>query len=459
MCGKVVLVVVMAASISSATASAQRRSSVEQSGLILNTLDAYPGYTLFSPLDTSTTYLVDNTGAIVQVWDTGVWPNNSVYLLESGVLLQTLWTGGVAEFDWDSQVLWRYDYANQHHDVERLPNGNILMIAWDMLSWEEAVAAGRDPEILGSRGTLWIDHLIEVDANTNAIVWEWHLYDHVIQDHSPDKDNYGVVANHSELVDINYTGGSDLFYDFTHVNAVDYHPEWDQIILSSRRFSEIWIIDHSTTTAEAAGHTAGRYGRGGDLLYRWGNPQAHDRGTDADRQLYGQHDAQWITSELPGAGHVLLFNNGDRLERPYSTVMELELPVDPNGFYDVPIAGGPEPNEPVWEYMAEVPEDFFGNIVSGVQRLPNGNTLICEGPSGRFFEVTYDGRIVWEYVNPITGGEGSPMVFRATRIDLDYPGLPSKKGSGTFSEQNRRFSAGNGIFLERAGGRGRIGVE
>ncbi len=418
---RVSLVILMAIGFVPTTVLAQRASHDEESGLIVNTDLAYPGYTLFSPIETTTTYLIDNTGDVVQVWDTGARPRNSVYLLTSGRLLQTLQTGGAAEYDWASQSLWRYDYANQHHDVEKLPNGNILMIAWDILPSDDAVAAGRDPEALDPDGTLWIDHVIEVDPNANTIVWEWHLHDHLIQDRYPDKDNYGVVANHPELVNVNYVAVTDVA-DFTHMNAVDYHPELDQIVLSSRSLSEIWIVDHNTTTAEAAGHTGGRYGRGGDLLYRWGNPQVYDRGTEADRQLYHQHNAQWIAPELPGAGHLLLFNNGDRSDRPYSTVVELQTPVDPNGFYRMPIEGFAEPNEPVWEYMAENPEDFYGNIVSGAQRLPNGNTLICEGPSGRFFEVTCEGQIVWEYVNPMTNGGGS-TVFRAERVPLDYPGL------------------------------------
>ena len=395
----------------------QQGTSYGASGLILTTDLAYAGYTLFSPLDTTATYLIDNAGDVMQVWETGVRPNASVYLLSSGRLLQTLAGGGAAEYDWASETLWRYDYANQHHDVEKLPNGHVLMIAWDILPRETAVAAGRDPDMLDPDGTLWIDHLIEVDPNTNEIVWEWHLYDHLIQDAYPDKDNYGVVADHPERVNVNYVAILDVA-DFTHMNAVDYHPELDQIVLSTRSLSEIWIIDHSTTTAEAAGHTGGRYGRGGDLLYRWGNPQVYDRGTEADRQLYSQHDAKWIVPDLPGTGNILVFNNGSRLQRPYSTVIEIEPPVDANGFYEVPSEGPAGPNQPVWEYMAEIPEDFYGNILSGAQRLPNGNTLICEGPSARFFEVTREGETVWEYVNPMSDS----AVFRAERIFLSDPG-------------------------------------
>ena len=111
-----------------------------------------------------------------------------------------------------------------------------------------------------------------------------------------------------------------------------FNAELDQIMISVRSFGEFWIIDHATTTAEAAGHKGGRRGEGGDLLYRWGNPISYRAGTKADQRLFGQHDAQWIPRGYLGAGHVLIFNNGN--ERPagnYSSVDEIVLPVDAAG--------------------------------------------------------------------------------------------------------------------------------
>jgi hypothetical protein len=212
-------------------------------------------------------------------------------------------------------------------------------------------------------------------------------------------------------------------------------PLTDQIVLSVHNFSEIWVIDHSTTTAEASGHTGGNSGMRGDLLYRWGNPGAYDRGGSGDRELFAQHDSQWIEPDCPGAENILIFNDGGgRPGGNYSSVDEIEPPVDEYGDYEL------EPDSPygpagiLWSYTADPPSGFFAQNVSGAQRLPNGNTLICDGPHGTFFEVTPAMDTVWMYVNPISNSgpitQGSPaqdnIVFRAYRYGPDYPAFAGK---------------------------------
>src|SRR5678815_4211721 len=143
---------------------------------------------------------------------------------------------------------------------------------------------------------------------------------------------------------------------------------------------EMYVIDHSTTTAEAAGHTGGNSGRGGDLLYRWGNPVAYGAGTEADQQLFGQHDAQWIPAGSPGAGNILIFNNGlDRPAGQFSTIEEITPPVDAQGNYALTPGSAYGPALPSWNYTAAIPTSFSSDHISGTQRLPNGNTLICDG--------------------------------------------------------------------------------
>jgi hypothetical protein len=432
----------------------------EPSGLILNTDDASEGYTLFAPLSSTDTYLIDNEGRLIHSWNSEYRPGNSVYLLENGNLLRTatvqsdIFTSGgiggrVEEFTWDGELVWEFEYAasqyHAHHDIERLPNGNILLIAWEYKSAEEALAAGRDPDLLpdatpaetppGNPNTpppsdsLWPEHIIEIDPTSNEIVWEWHVWDHLVQDYDGTKANYGVIAQQPELININFTS-RNIDSDWLHINSIDYNPQFDQIVLSVHNFSEIWIIDHSTTTAEAAGHSGGRYGKGGDLLYRWGNPQVYDSGSPASLQLFSQHDAKWIAPGLPGAGNILIFSNGHQRRRPYSSIEEIVLPVDEDGNYSLVPGTSYGPPEPIWTYSSESPRIFFSPNISGSQRLPNGNTLICEGASGRFFEVTPQSELVWEYINPVSvtniKGELMNAVFRAEHYDADYPGLSNR---------------------------------
>ena len=177
-------------------------------------------------------------------------------------------------------------------------------------------------------------------AEGGEIVWQWHLWDHLVQDIDPSKANYGSVSGNPHLVDINYyltgDGMGGVPADWTHFNSVQYNPELDQIVVSPREFGELWVIDRSTTTAEAAGRTGGRAGRGGSLLYRWGNPAAYKSGTAADQRLFYQHDPQWIRPGLPGAGNMLVFNNGWNLNPnlpSYSSVIELTLPANTAQWY------------------------------------------------------------------------------------------------------------------------------
>lgn len=426
-------------------------------GLVLNDPGAFQGYTLFSPLGSKKAYLIDMAGRVMKSWEGAATPASSAYLLADGHLLRPCVLtdgsgrggaggpdgGRVQEFTWDGELVWDYKCTpqrRQHHDAIKLPNGNVLMLVWDRKTAEQATAAGRK-----GGGPVQTDSVIEVKPTgktTGEIVWEWNLWDHLIQDFDKTKENYGDVAAHPELVDLNINvpekgRGPN---DWTHLNAVAYNAGLDQIMLSGRGFSEVWIIDHSTTTAEAKSHAGGRQGRGGDLLYRWGNPAVYRTGTTKDQTSFGQHNAHWIPHGLPGAGHMLIFNNGNnRTGEKYSTVDEVDLPVDATGRYAREPGKAFGPGKPFWSYEAPVRKDLYSSYISGAQRLPNGNTLICSGANGTFIEVTPAKDVVWRYVNPVPGGppgggppgvtgpRGGGAVFRATRIATDHPGLAGKK--------------------------------
>jgi len=396
----------------------------------------FDGYTLFGPEYSSYVYLINNDGEIVHDWASAHIQGLGLYLLENGNIIRsslpyvnpTFVAGGVSGcvevFDWNGTLVWKFEYSTDqyclHHDIEVLPNGNILMIAWEYKTIEEANSEGRNTT-LDMRG-IWPDHVIEVEptgTNGGNIVWEWHVWDHLIQDYDPTKNNYGIVGDHPELIDVNCVRGDD----WNHINSIDYNEELDQILLSSRNQCEIWVIDHSTTTEEAADRIGGRYGKGGDLLYRWGNPQVYRAGDQNDRKLFGQHDAQWIESGCPGEGNILIFNNGpNRPNGMYSSVDEIVPPIRENGSYVMIPGSAIGPEEPIWIYNAEKLTDFYSGSISGAQRLPNGNTLICEGFTGKFFEVTQGKEIVWDYNNQLPYPISS-QVFKIRRYSPDYPGL------------------------------------
>jgi len=413
-------------------------------GLFSNTINSYNGYTLFSPTTSTNCYLIDNCGEKVHSWVSSYRPGQSVYLLENGNLLRTqnrnntTFTsggtgGGIEILDWNSNIVWDHTISSslecQHHDIEYLPNGNILAIVWDSKTSTEATQAGRET----SGNTLWSEKIVEIQPDLvnggGTIVWEWKVWDHLIQDFDNSKDNYGIVGDAPELVNINFVSGNATNKDWLHINSIAYNEEFDQIILSNHNFSELWIIDHSTTTAEAAAHSGGTYNKGGDILYRWGNPRTYNQGNFLDQFLYGQHNAYWIEDSLTDGGMIMTFNNDAGSPIDYSEINTIDPPVDSNGNYAYS-GGAYSPIGFHWTYQATNATDFYSKNISGAQRLANGNTIICEGATGRFFEVDYSGNIVWEYINPVGNSiiaqGNTPLqnsVFRCTRYATDYPGL------------------------------------
>ena len=326
---------------------------------------------------------------------------------------------------------------------------------------------GRRPETVKD-SHLQPDCLVEIKPTgkkTGEIVWEWRSWDHLIQDRDKTKPNYGNVSDHPELFDVNYIHGEEdqvskmmatkdgrdklrtLGYVGTAVPRAPAETprrirdaerprtrqpvlariptgctstRWLTTPISTRSpsavpsFHEIWIIDHSTTTEEARGHTGGRWGKGGDILYRWGNPRAYRNGTSLDQRLFGQHNIQWIPKGLSGEGHLLVFNNGGgRKPEEYSSVDEFVPPTDKDGNYIRPKRGPFGPAKPLWSYTAPNKKDFYSWFISGAQRLPNGNTLINAGAVGIVFEVTPEKETVWKFANPFKpAAPGQPMAVR-----------------------------------------------
>ena len=382
-------------------------------GATTSTNGAQEGLTLFAPITGTTAYLIDLAGNPVHQWQLSGTPGHAVYLLEGGKLLATYKIrsssfggdaggigGGIEILDWAGDQIWSYQISDptyhQHHDVEYLSNGNVLAIVWEKIPASEALSAGIDNAHVSAYGEIWSEAIFEIDPNTNSIVWEWYAWDHLLPDGAS-------PADHPELIDPDYPTQRRAA-DWLHINSVDYNEALDQIMLSVHNTSEIWVIDHATTASEAAGAK-------GDILYRWGNPAAS--GESGSQVLYAQHNAAWI-DPASATSNVLLFNNGNQRSRAYSNV--LELAIYPYTYGEAEI---------VWEYGSTAADvSFFSSRISGAQRLENGNTLICSGAEGWFFEVTADGKKVWEYTNrygkSLPNGGYVTDVFRAERYAYDY---------------------------------------
>jgi len=442
------------------------------------------------------TYLLDADGVAVHAWRSkrNVF---AAYLRPNGNLVRDgkddlhdvapLFNAGgaagwIEEVTWDNEVIWSYeklphDAFLTHHDIEPMPNGNVLVMLWERIAKADAIAAGRNPELIPD-GEVWNQLVIELAPNARGgaeVVWQWALFDHLIQDFDKTKDNYGAVADHPELFDLNFcpVGGKSKCRnvvgdgaslasatagvmgasgaktnacgktgekDWTHVNGISYDPKRDQIVQTFNVPSEIIFIDHSTTTEEARGHSGGKYGKGGDILYRWGNPQTYRAGSRMEQQLFCPHSPVFTDS-----GTIICFNNGRIPDRHWSSVDEIELPeTEPGSGIYVKGDGAFGPQKAMWSYgpRAGRQGSFYCTHISGCQRLPNGNTFVTMGPQGILTELTPSKEEVWRYVSPVLaipnvqchavvrqGDErvgGRFSLFRCVRYAADFPGLADK---------------------------------
>ncbi len=384
---------------------------------------SYGGYTLFAPMvNSKTTYLIDMEGNVVHKWESEYGPGAYAMLLPNGNLLRggqmkkrPATIGGAAgivqEIDWNGKVVWEYKMNNekeiQHHCFARMPNGNTLILGWERISVEEAIAKGRDPKTIPLEiydmdkyhNDFWVDFVREVD-NKGKTVWEYHVWDH--------------VGTGPHQYDINYMlpeklGGTYSSYDWSHFNVLEYIPEDDLILLNSRNFSEFYLIDHKT----------------GKMVYRWGNPSAYGQGekpswyNNGDQKVFGSHGVSYI-----GKDRFMIFDNGsERAEGNRSSIVIVNR----------------KTNKIEWQYTTTTPQSFYSFRQGYVQMLDNGNIHVTSTNSGHLFEVTEDKKIVWDYVSPIFSNKvkcfdedgwlpnmQDNMIHRSYRYSAGYPGLKRK---------------------------------
>lgn len=379
----------------------------------------FDGYTLYNLQNNSTTYLIDKDGSIAHSWDCNTNANYAVFLKNDGNLLrQGVVTGAelngaasggvIQEYDKDANIVWEFEYSSadhqSHHDFAVLPNGNVLLTAWEVKSTTELAAAGKS-----STSEKWPTHFIEVeqDGTGGKIVWEWHIWDHLIQDVDDNKPSFGVVADHPELMNINVAGQtSRRDGDWFHVNGIDYNAELDQIAFSSRFMSEIFIIDHSTTTAEAASHEGGNAGKGGDFIFRYGNP-ANYGSSVAQSIPSAVHDVRWIENDgRPNGGWIQFFNNSGGSGN--SSVVDAINPTMDG--YNYTFSGGSyQPAAHQWRHECKA----TSSGQSASDRLSNGNIFVAVSKQ-YMYEVDSNDNIVWQY------SDGPPKGFRR---ECAHPGI------------------------------------
>lgn len=383
------------------------------------------GYaTLIARFNTNYVQLVDTNNVVIKQWSN--LPGNtgySCYLTEGGDLWRTAVVtnnnfqtaaahGRIQKISWDGTLLFDYTISDAnkclHHDIAPMPNGNILVVAYVRKTAAEVQAAGAT--INQER---WTERIMEVKPtglNTATIVWEWDLWDHLVQNLYPNRNNYqpSILANPGRL-NINYNNSGNN-KDWIHMNGIDYNAELDQIVVSSRYMFEIWVIDHSTTTAEAATSSGGKSGKGGDFLYRWGNPAAYAAPGQAVFNVV--HDAHWVPKGSPREGWLGALNNFG-VSNNQSAVDLFEAPWDGTNYAHTP-GQAYQPST----YGFRQPANGVTPNMGSSQQLPNGNMLICLAAAGRVYEIDPNGNQIWQYT---TNFSWIAKAWRYSRCYIENP--------------------------------------
>ncbi len=395
-------------------------------GIQLNSKDALEAYTLLS--NRGATYLIDNCGQIINEWPISerILDNHAKFL-DNGHLYY-ISNNTLKVVDWDNNLVnsLEPDISNLMMEYESivLPNGNYLCLARYIEDFSFFDDNGYNFDLGFPE---YDDAVVELDSETGEVVWEWRISDHVIQERDRFEANYGSLEENPGKLNLDGIGTIDwTFSEYFMINGMDYNPELDQIALSVRKMGEVIIIDHSTTTAEAKTDTGGRYGKGGDVLYRWGNPQNYTSAGSSDQILYYQHNPNWI---LHGEykGQLMIYNN--QLDNPnqtdfdsrFSDVVIIDPQINADGSYPTQSTDGAYyPSESTRTYSGEN-LDFFSDYTSGAVVLPNGNMHVTVGRPGIMKEISPDGELVWQF-NILD----ARYIFRSEKYSVDHPAFEGK---------------------------------
>jgi len=361
---------------------------VDESGtgvVFYNPEMAYSGYNLYCTWSSGKAFLMDMEGQVVHQWiykpqeesasKHGVMADHAI-MLENGELIVLRKWEELLRLNWDSEVIWRRE-MEAHHDVGRAPDGSLYVPVRKFRNFR-----GMDVRFAD---------LVHLTADGEEID-RWSTYDYLAQikfvlDTRPFLDTVldNALANLSGENEQSEQVKEKIMryyrYDYFHLNNVTVLPPTalgkrdlrfreGNLLVCFRNVDQIAVLEKDTYR----------------VLWAWGVPQ-----------LKGPHHPTLLEN-----GHILIFDNGYP-PRAYSRVVELE----------------PITETIVWEYKADPPEDFYSYSRGSAQRLPNGNTLICESDKGRVFEVTMDGEIVWEWLNPATVEGRCETLYRMERLSSD----------------------------------------
>jgi hypothetical protein len=392
---------------------------------------AWNGYTVLSPLQTQAVIVIDMNGNVVKRWDgynnsaggpARIFPNGGV-MSASGARPPRQESLELIQRDFEGNVVWRFDRseqiqlndgktiwsARQHHDWQRedFPAGYYSPEAKPSITGSNTLILAHANHIRPSVADVPLedDRLIEVSPKGD-IIWDWVAGDHI--------ENFELSADERKAIKAaaGFNKGRGSF-DWLHINSATYVGPNKWFDAGDKRFAPNHVIISSRQASFLA-----IVARDGSIAWQLGPDFTKSPELRAIRQIVGQHHAHLIPKGLPGAGNLLVFDNGGSSGYGYTSPMAV------NGIGGHARAGSrvleinPVTLELVWSYSAA---RFFSTNISGAQRLANGNTLVTDGANGRLFEVTKEGAIVWEYINPIfAGAQSSNNVYRAYRLPYDW---------------------------------------
>ncbi len=390
---------------------------------ISQTLNAqqWNGLTYYGNMSSAMGYLIDTNSTTIKTFTyTGSGNNGySTHMMPGGDIWRSVsttntlsgggMTGRIQKWSYNNVLLWDYIYSSStyclHHDHCPLPNGNVLVISYDVKTATDATNAGCSSSII-----VWAEKILElkpVGTNSAVVVWQWNVWDHLVQNVNSTAGNYATsIVNNPQLLNINYS----IQKDWMHMNGIDYNPILDQIIVSSHNLNEWYVIDHSTTTAQAALHTGGNAGKGGDFLYRWGNPPAYQ--ATGTKILDVTHDAHWIPEGSPNAGYMVGVNNKGISVGPKTTIDQI---TSPRVGLNYTVTTG-QAYTPATFTLRHTSTGYTSNMGSSDQ-FPNGNQLVCLATVGTIYEINSAGTTLW---SKSTGGT-TPQSHRYTTCYINNP--------------------------------------